>query len=157
MTVGVRVLCSAPWSCNGPVRKGTTFSPHLLAGKFSGTVPGQGWRCHSGCGAIICCIADLLYSPAGMGGAPQSNGAPWVRDPDAVPMAMTSALICPGRGAGLLASHSLHTSPRCVPCRAFCARRRPAWIKKGHLTAGKDRRARRAGETQLSCVTIAPS
>jgi hypothetical protein len=31
------------WVC--PIRKGRNFSPHLLAGKFSRTVPGQGWRC----------------------------------------------------------------------------------------------------------------
>lgn len=75
--------------------RGQNFSPHLLAGKFNRTVPGQGWRCYSIRRYFIGCIADLLYSPAGMGGTPQSNGAPRVQDPDAVPMAMTSALICP--------------------------------------------------------------
>lgn len=40
----VRVHCSAPWSCNGPVRKGQTFSPRPLAGKFSGTAAGQADR-----------------------------------------------------------------------------------------------------------------
>ena len=79
------------WACS-------YFPPRLLAGKFSKTVPGQGWRSlflQHRRRYFICCIASLLYSPAGMGGTPQSNGAPRVRDPDAVPMAMTSALICP--------------------------------------------------------------
>nr|DAP94512.1 MAG TPA: hypothetical protein [Caudoviricetes sp.] len=54
-----------------------------------------------------------------MGGAPQSNGAPRVRDPDAVPMAMTSARICP-RTPGRIAGQPLpaHLSTMC-PMQGF--------------------------------------